>query len=209
MLTSPVCGEGPARGSEAVMRDGANACEFLPWDSSFFGFRIGRIRRERLTRTLMLEVDEWASEHRMDCLYVLSDPEDHPTVDLVHQHGLRLTDVSVTLRLAAESVDDATGWRGDVRPARAADVPALRALAASNHRHWPTITTDAFHLRGATSCLRRGSERVAPATLTMCSSRTPEMKSAGKSRCTSTAAAVVSACSEQARRCGERGALRS
>ena len=79
--------------------------------------------------------DEWASEHRMDCLYVLWDPEDHPTVDLVHQHGLRLTDVSVTLRLAAESVDDSTGWRGDVRPARAADVPALRALAASNHRH--------------------------------------------------------------------------
>jgi ribosomal protein S18 acetylase RimI-like enzyme len=109
-------------------------CEFLEWDTAFFGIRIGRLVTPRLTAPMLDEAARWSAAERIDCLYVLSDAGDAAERALAAANGLRHVDIRVTARkaplsaLAAEPVDPR------LRAATAADVPQLRRIAAESHR---------------------------------------------------------------------------
>jgi dTDP-4-amino-4,6-dideoxy-D-galactose acyltransferase len=105
-------------------------CEFLSWDSDFFGIRIGRVTAHRLTDASAIEIGDWASEHRVDCLYFWADPRDATTLQLAPRYGFDLVDLRVTLAGRPTPGDRSAS----VRCAMPDDVEALRAIARASHR---------------------------------------------------------------------------
>lgn len=72
------------------------ACEFLPWDTEFFGCRIARVRGDTLTPLKAAQVDRWSRRNRIQGLYFLSCSDDPATVRTAEQHGFQLVDVALT-----------------------------------------------------------------------------------------------------------------
>ncbi len=109
--------------------------ELLEWDSDFFGVRIARVTAPRLIAGTMAAVMDSCQKQQVDCLYFLCSPEESATVRLAEESGFHLVDIRVTLD---RQVITAPGeWRSDspeVRLANERDIPALRLIAASNHR---------------------------------------------------------------------------
>ncbi len=112
----------------------ADLCQFLEWDSHFFGRRIARLRRERLTLDVLKEALDWCQASRIECLYFLADANDLQTSDLVCQYQFRLVDTRVTLGMSLDQA--APGTQVDaatLRPFRPEDLPALRDMAGHLH----------------------------------------------------------------------------
>jgi dTDP-4-amino-4,6-dideoxy-D-galactose acyltransferase len=104
-------------------------CEFLDWDSQFWGFRIGRVRGDR--RLSLERVDAWCAEHAIRCLYLLADANDFEAARLAEGAGFRLADTRMTYALSVTA--DACDCVG-VRLADDADIPDLRRIASTSYR---------------------------------------------------------------------------
>jgi Acetyltransferases len=112
-----------------------NLCEFLEWDSDFFGFRIARLTEEKLTPETMKNVLRWCNENRIDCLYFLADAADFQTTRLAEKHGFHLTDTRITLETVLKNFQpDETATEVSVSEAVPEDVEQLKKIAARNHR---------------------------------------------------------------------------
>ncbi len=110
-------------------------CALLDWDSTFFARRIGRLRDGALDPERLAAIERWCRAERIDALYFLAPIDDPETVALAEGAGFRLRDVRVTLgRSLAPSMPPSEGTEEPIRPARPADLPALRRIAAVSHR---------------------------------------------------------------------------
>jgi dTDP-4-amino-4,6-dideoxy-D-galactose acyltransferase len=108
-------------------------CEFLPWDTAFFGYRIARVIGHRLSPQYVQAVLEWCKTREIECLYLLAD-SDHPeTVRLADKHKFRLVDIRVTLQCnIGKQIVEHRNIQSEtvrVRPVRPADISALQAIA--------------------------------------------------------------------------------
>lgn len=107
----------------------------LSWDSEFFGRRIASINGNRLDREEESAIQGWCRDNRIDCLYFLADPSETATIRLAEDSGFHLVDIRITLDRVISPQPSI--WRPEtesVRLAEAADIPALRPVAAVNHR---------------------------------------------------------------------------
>lgn len=112
----------------------AEPCEFLTWDTDFFGIRIARVNGETLSPDRVEQIDAWCREHAIGCLYFLADPEDKKTVQLAQTNGYQLVDVRTTLVHIPSPMDiQAPAGPARLRPARIDDIPSLQNSAANNH----------------------------------------------------------------------------
>lgn len=68
-------------------------CQFLEWDTDFFGYRIASTTQNTLTPELVKEIDKWCLENRIDCLYFLAGSDDAMTVRLAEENNYRQVDV--------------------------------------------------------------------------------------------------------------------
>jgi dTDP-4-amino-4,6-dideoxy-D-galactose acyltransferase len=109
-------------------------CEFLEWDSKFFGRRIARVNVPCLTEELVGEIDAWCRLNRIDCLYFLANATDRQTARLAQNNMFRFVDVRVTLELRLSMVGGDRHLRFRVRDAYESDIAALRLLARTSHR---------------------------------------------------------------------------
>jgi dTDP-4-amino-4,6-dideoxy-D-galactose acyltransferase len=112
-----------------------NLVRLLPWDSDFFGVRIASINGNRLNREEEIAIQEWCRDNRIDCLYFLADPSDTATIRVAEESGFHLVDIRVTLDRKISAMPSA--WQPEapsIRLAVAADIQALRPIAAVNHR---------------------------------------------------------------------------
>ena len=108
-------------------------CEFLEWDSKHFGLRIGRVSGGRLWPSLLAEIDRWAEERRLDCLYLLAEPEAE-TIQLAAAGGFRFVDVRTVLEISPVPKDlDCDS--NIIRPFEPNDVAELRRIAGESHRN--------------------------------------------------------------------------
>jgi dTDP-4-amino-4,6-dideoxy-D-galactose acyltransferase len=111
-------------------------CEFLEWDSNFFGVRIGRVLGHRLSLETAPEVLVWCRDHEIDCLFFLADQEPE-SIRAAEGLGFHLTDLRLTLeaQLNEPKRGGATTLPqvATVRGAALEDIPALRRIAASSH----------------------------------------------------------------------------
>src|SRR5436190_23490864 len=112
----------------------ANAlCEYLDWDSEFFGRRIARVTANRLTTETMASVLGWCEEKSIECLYFLADASDRTSALLAGDNRFHLVDVRVAYERALDGEKDLGEKAPEVRPPVAEDIPALRAIASASH----------------------------------------------------------------------------
>jgi dTDP-4-amino-4,6-dideoxy-D-galactose acyltransferase len=109
-------------------------CEFLEWDSEFFGRRIARVNVSCLTEELVGEIDAWCRLNGINCLYFLANPTDRQTTRLAQENMFRFVDVRVALELQASLAVSDNSARFRVRDAIEEDIPNLRELARVSHR---------------------------------------------------------------------------
>lgn len=105
----------------------------LPWDSEFFGFRIGRLNSRRLTPASLQQALTWAADQRLRCVYFLADASCADTLACAHEGRFKFIDVRVDFAtdLAAKT---GTPSETRLRPATTADLPALEKLSRTSHQ---------------------------------------------------------------------------
>jgi dTDP-4-amino-4,6-dideoxy-D-galactose acyltransferase len=108
-------------------------CEFLPWDSSFFGVRIARLLPRRLSPGSLAQALEWCGSNRIRCLYFLADPEHKETAQLARAASFDLVDVRVELAHMTGPAEPAAAAVGRIRLYRQDDLEFLKAIARRSH----------------------------------------------------------------------------
>jgi ribosomal protein S18 acetylase RimI-like enzyme len=108
--------------------------EVLPWDSAFFGVRIGRVLLKSPTADELSEAVHQADRDGIVCLYWLVDCADSFPSWAAANCGFRLVDIRVTFEraLSVPAGGDPPGF--SVRHYMPEDLPALVALARQSHR---------------------------------------------------------------------------
>jgi len=112
-------------------------CQFLEWDTSFFGNRIARLNGNRLTADLCNSAIDWCNARQIDCLYFLADSNDPGTVWLAEEQGFRLVEIRYTLERSLKdwnpdtrphSTDDVL-----IRPVQSSDIPIVQEIARTSY----------------------------------------------------------------------------
>ncbi len=104
----------------------------LPWDSEFFGFRIGRLATSRLTPGSLRATLAWAAAEKLRCAYFFAQADDAETLVLAHEGGFRFVDMRMELAVDLPAALDRPA-SPVLRAAVAADLPDLEALARISH----------------------------------------------------------------------------
>jgi dTDP-4-amino-4,6-dideoxy-D-galactose acyltransferase len=117
------------------MIDIATLCQYLDWDSNFFGKRIATVRVNHLSQDQMAAVIAWCKAERIDCLYFSIEAHDSETVRLAEDHQFRFVDIRLTLdcRLERETNNFLPTSNIIFRQSVSADIPALKAIARTVH----------------------------------------------------------------------------
>lgn len=105
---------------------------FLPWDTDFFGFRIGRANAHRLTPASTQRLLAWSTAERLRCLYLFADPDCAATLSCAHDARFKFVDFRLEFALDLTRTP-ARPASGDLRSASAADLPAVEALSRAAH----------------------------------------------------------------------------
>lgn len=110
-----------------------NICQFLEWDSNFFGVRIARLTCEFLTEEIVNLAFLWCRENNIECLFFLADSSGKKTIDLAEKNKFKLTDIRITLEkyLTDHSASD---YQKNIASASHKDVSQLKQIASANHR---------------------------------------------------------------------------
>lgn len=115
------------------MRNSAE-CEYLEWDSEFFGRRIARTKISRLTDELAGRIEEWCALERVECLYFLADSTDQVTMKVAHSRGFRFVDARLTFERSRECGEIGETHGLALRDAEERDIPSLREIARNAHK---------------------------------------------------------------------------
>jgi dTDP-4-amino-4,6-dideoxy-D-galactose acyltransferase len=107
-------------------------CEFLEWDSVFFGHRIGRLQGNVLTTKLLVDAKTWAHANSVECLYFFGRSDEYETVRLAEGAGLSLVDVRITYQRRVYS-DLGRAPSPRVRLFEPTDLSFLRDIAGKSH----------------------------------------------------------------------------
>jgi dTDP-4-amino-4,6-dideoxy-D-galactose acyltransferase len=116
-------------------------CEFLEWDSAFFGCRIARAIGGRLDDVTAQNIAEWCASQAIDCIYLLASSDDDDTVRAAEHAGFHLVDIRLTFecRLTEKRAEESNTTEPLVRALARDDIPVLRQLAAGAY------STTRFH----------------------------------------------------------------
>jgi len=113
----------------------ADCCEWLAWDSEFFGIRIGRLRTNHLSSAIAEATDRWCAANAIDCLYFLAETNDQATIRHAETFGFELVDIRLTLaRSILPEQEMAVIPQGStIRLALPSDLEPLRVIARSSY----------------------------------------------------------------------------
>lgn len=115
-------------------RDAVSPCEYLPWDSQFFGLRIGRVVQPgSLSEAALQRIERWCDAEQIDCVYLFNDGDDIETGIRAEEHGFRLVDVRVTYESRVPGERPKPPSNGVIRPFRNSDLPTLVDIAGRSH----------------------------------------------------------------------------
>jgi dTDP-4-amino-4,6-dideoxy-D-galactose acyltransferase len=113
-------------------------CQYLPWDSDFFGIRIGRVLGHTLDHQQADLIQEWCQTNAISCLYFLADEGDSDTLQAAEKGGYNLVDIRITMdmllqhKLVTEvSVTHPSGFL--FRSIQPEDLPALLPVARQSY----------------------------------------------------------------------------
>ena len=119
------------------MNPASEPCQFLEWDTQFFGHRIGRLLAHRLETEVLEAIDEWRRRQAIECLYFLADADDPQTISLAQAHGFQLVEVRLTFERSLKDWDPRTRPREAkdllIRPVQPQDIPSLQEIAQNSY----------------------------------------------------------------------------
>ena len=104
-------------------------CEYLEWDSEFFGLRIAKYRSHILREDGLRAAERWCFDERIDCLYLLADSSDAQSASLAEANGFRFVDGRILL----DAKVDVSRNSDSIRAAGPADRDALQKIARVSH----------------------------------------------------------------------------
>lgn len=108
-------------------------CQFLEWDSQFFGKRIARLQGNLLTVDTVLQAEAWCREQRVDCLYFLAGADDPQTIRLAEEHDFHFVDVRLTFEHPLNKQVD-FHVHPAIRLAQPGDLEQLKQIARGSYR---------------------------------------------------------------------------
>ncbi len=112
-------------------------CEYLKWDSEFFGINIARALPSRLSQKVRDAIEQKCRAENIDCVYFLADADDPETARVAEATGFNMVDIRVTLKrriLNQIPESSLTPSDGLVRPATREDLTNVRLIARHSHR---------------------------------------------------------------------------
>ncbi len=143
-------------------------CQFLDWDTGFFGHRIARVNGTRLDPVFLKAVLDWCQAQQIECLYFLAESNDPQTVWLAQDHDFSLVEIRITLerslldwdpetrpRAAEEGVPSATSSRRISPFCKISPAPAMSTRAI--------ISTAISQKKTGSPTMPPGSRKAAPA----------------------------------------------
>ena len=107
----------------------------LDWDSTFFGFKIGRANSQRFDERDS-EIVERAKEIGIRCLYFLVDADSAATLAALHSFGGKFVDGRLRLVRPADRVSEGDADEETIRPAGETDFSEL--VEISEEIEWDT-----------------------------------------------------------------------
>lgn len=107
-------------------------CDYLRWDSEFFGKRIARFRGGSLTAESGRALEAYCKMESIDCVYLLADSPDMKTVRVAESQGFSLMDVRMTFShdLSAARLTKSKA-SVPIRPGDENDYAQLRGIAGA------------------------------------------------------------------------------
>jgi len=80
-----------------VTTDASTRCEWLEWDSAFFGVRIARLTGPLDSPQAVLQLQQWLVANQPDCVYYLAGAGAADSIRAAEDLGFRYMDARVTL----------------------------------------------------------------------------------------------------------------
>jgi len=120
------------------MSDQKAPCQFLDWDTGFFGYRIARLNSTRLEPVILKAVLDWCQAQKIECLYFLAEMDDPQTVWLAEEHDFNLVEIRITLERSLLDWNPETRPRTteagmSIRDVEEADIPVLQDIASTSY----------------------------------------------------------------------------
>jgi len=106
---------------------------FLPWDTDFFGFRIGRANATQLNPQSLAALLAWTETLHLRCLYFSADGQSGETLELASRSGFQFVDVRVDLTLPMKTAAAPAARDENIRTARPGDMAGLQTIARRSH----------------------------------------------------------------------------
>ena len=112
-------------------------CQFLQWDTDFFGHRIARVNAIQLDEKLVEAIYAWSEQNHIDCLYFLADSEDIDTIRLAEELDFRLVEIRLNMERWLKDWEPASRPRSapdiTIRQGRPEDIPVLQEIARHSY----------------------------------------------------------------------------
>lgn len=70
-----------------------NLCQFLEWDSDFFGYQIAKVISHTITAEQATRINDWCIDNKIDCLYFLAVSDDAVTMHFAGDNQYRFVDI--------------------------------------------------------------------------------------------------------------------
>ena len=74
-----------------------NLCSFLEWDSNFFSKNIASVKPNKINQSDLKNIFDWCDKNKIDCLYLLADPNCQITNYLAMKNYFSFVDIRLTL----------------------------------------------------------------------------------------------------------------
>lgn len=116
---------------------GSEPCQFLQWDTDFFGRRIAKVTSSQLDEKLVESIYAWSESNHIDCLYFLASAEDIATIRLAEELGFRLVEIRLNMERSLKDWNPATRPRSatgiSIRQGTEQDIPRLQEIARHSY----------------------------------------------------------------------------
>lgn len=109
-------------------------CEYLSWDSEFFGVRIGRVRATPQSGDDFKAIERWAIANAIDCLYLVLPGDSVEQTIHAENYRFKLVEVRVNYECGSMQHNDPPSSSVTIRAARESDIPTLQTIASYSHR---------------------------------------------------------------------------
>lgn len=119
------------------MSEALEWCEFLEWDSAFFGKRIARLNLHTLEPDTLKQAFQWCREESIDCLYFLAESNDPQTIQLTELNRFHLVEVRYILERSLKNWDPDTRLHDAmdvlIREPKPEDIEILQNIARTSY----------------------------------------------------------------------------